>query len=365
MTSPSPSATKRWIFIANTQKAGTAWLGNVLASDRNVVYRHNRVPLTAPNSVFGRSFETVAVAPGLEGIEKLPGQFSLADGFRHLEHNADGRIFVQSDAGTLFYVTTNLSAIQSQCDFLRSRDFRLRNIVMDPVRAIEAVSRMLCGFAKKFGSYPIRPVYGFDDLFYKIMKPKNVEEFSEDDIFLRTVLHLSHILSRDMRLAILFSVPIIIFERLITDRNYLARTLADMSDGEIDIPVQTLTEIYSSQKQYSATSFQPARELNGLFPARNIWSEGKNYYKSLDLWKRRAIDFAYTAYGVFHCYEKFGYIFDYVGTSTELNPMRLASRLYRVPNAEFFRDVTVQDLLERCSPEYERMNKEQQMAQKT
>lgn len=310
LPSPAESADgeeARWILITNTHHAGTKWLGTLLAADRNVAYRHNRVSLLAGGSVFARVATSLTILPGLEDIDTDPQRYSIADHFRHLETNFPCRICAQSDAGHILYFLANLVAFPAQIAQLRERDFRVRNIVMDPVRVLDAMHRMLMMFRRKGMAIP--PLT-FPQPLYDALCPRGLPRHSDEDLFLSALLHLANEFARDAALAHEFELTTMSFEAIFMDRARLLSEVSDLSAGRIVIPEEKLSEFYQARSAHSLRNHEALANAEGA--ARDIFGEGRLYYQGLNAWGREMIAMVYSSYDIFSHYRTLGYDFSYV-----------------------------------------------------
>lgn len=329
----------KWILITNTHHAGTKWLGTLLASDRAVAYRQNRVSLCEGGSVYARTVAQVAFLPGLETIESHPHKHPVADHFKHLEANVRADVYVQSDAWHVGYFLTDLATWPAQIDSLREHRFKVRNIAMNPIRVLDAMHRMLLMYANRGVALPPLVV---EPGLYEYLRPDQITTDSDDDLFLRAALHLANALARDATLAHRFGIASMTFENLFSDRTYLLRETADLSGGRIAMSPAKLDQFLAPQGAHALRNHESLANLPQPpeAPARNIHAEAESYYRGLDEWKRRMLTAVYSAYDIFDLYRRFGYRFDYLESpgDTGIAEFPTAGLAYRWPDVTLSQD---------------------------
>lgn len=338
-------------------------LGALLAMGPGVAYRHNVAPLQKGGFVLrwdGTELVTMSlpgvdfdIFPNPKGIEDKPGQNSISEYFDYLEDKVEANTYAAGNYCDLTMLMENIRTIPGQVNSLMRHDFRLRNVIIDPIRVVESVWKMWCESKDDHGFVPGLKANHYDDNIYEFICPADLDKGSDDDIFIRSVLHVAHSLSRDLELARIYNVRHISFEQFCTRKYYRSDELLSLFGNRIAYP-NNFAETGFNYRDRSVGYLCGFRKIvrNFLGDGRRDLSRwGEESYQRMEPWKREIIDFLFTTYGIFRRFEPLGYDFSYVGVSTAFDPHRFDGQVSTPASHWLVPDPVLLELLDRSSPE--------------
>lgn len=209
-----------WFLLLNTEKAGSAWVGQMLAKYFGVTMRHNKISLV--ESVWGSPVEKEFFLPGKREILSNSEDYSIVDHFLHLEANLPyKKIYGMADAFNSFRYCVNRIRFRDQADALHQRSFKVANLIMHPIKVVDSVFRMWKHHSVYMEDnnwkrdYDIELVSGLLEMFQ--------DPSEEDELFVCCSVYVLNAITRDIELCKAVAIPCVPFEWLRDRPSYLSQ----------------------------------------------------------------------------------------------------------------------------------------------
>ena len=295
---------KSWFILASTWHAGTKWFAGNLVEHTDIVIRHNITPLNDGGCLFSRTVPENYLESDDEGMRLNRARYPYADYFEFLERYFDVPSYGLTDFTTASAYKRNLAIFPEQEVMLIKNNFKIANIVMNPIKLIEITKRY-------FIHYDPNPAVDFSQNEYKALK-KTHNVSGEGELFLKSLLYQAENLRTDLLVADEMSMQIFTMEQMLTDQSYFEYMVDYLTSGSIILSKESLDKIFSNDYlvQYRSTPYPAPFKT-----ARDPINEPRFIFNSLKQWEKTTLGLVFSEYGIFDLFQKIGYDFSYIDTS--------------------------------------------------
>ena len=287
-----------WFILTSTWHAGTKWFASHMAEHTDTVIRHNLVPLDFGDSIFGRAVPDHYSPDDDEHMRQFREKYALADYFEFLEKYFEEKCCGMTDFHSASTFHGNTIAFPKQFRRLEENNFRIANIVMNPIKLIEITNRI---FIHQGGTpnLPIDP--NIRESFCLTTPNKN--------LFFESAIYQASNLQIDLSSAKSLNIKIYAMEHMLTNEDYYSEMVSWFSSGAVNLTRDALDKIYEDKSTPHQRSIEPASPFAHI---RDPFREPEYIFKSWNPEQQEAVIAAFKHYGIFEKFEEFGYDFSFI-----------------------------------------------------
>lgn len=298
----------QWFLLLQTQHAGTKWFAAMLRKHTPVYLWHN----VYPEAILAIPAEDRVIRPGWENIIDSPAKFTLSDQLAFREDNIEAEIHGATDFYSVYNFLQKLASLDplEPLEGLTSRNLKVANIIMHPVKSVDAFYRMWIHFIDVGNPTPQNP---YDAKIFDALKNHFGLTDERDDIFLKALLAQADALTRDMRLCQYFNIHIFQMEEMLTKPAYLQGMLDYLCTGRIQLADDALSDIYSPENQSSYRGLiKDGVQITTPTAAAGPKNEPAVIYQQWPPWRQQAFSIINNIFVLSHAYQDINYDFDFL-----------------------------------------------------